>query len=70
MLTYPQWKRRQLVRKGFALLMATVGIALIVSTFFSCYATTGKPAPCVNIENCGNPADVPPLTDRHADGGR
>lgn len=29
----------------------------------ACYAHTPV-KPCANVENCGNPGDVPPLTDQ------
>lgn len=48
-------------------LLALVFLGLI--GYLACYAHTPLP-PCENIENCGNPADVPPLTDRTADAGR
>jgi hypothetical protein len=41
---------------GIVLTLAVLG------TWLAC-ASGPPPAPCVNIENCGNPADLPPLTD-------
>lgn len=56
------------VKKALVLTLVTVGIGWLLIA--ACYDTTKVPPPCTNIMNCGNPADVPPLTVRsNPDGG-
>jgi hypothetical protein len=46
-------------------------LLLVLVLAAGCYAHGPKPPPCVNIENCGNPSDYPPLTDsKNPDAGR
>lgn len=55
---------------GVRTLIAAALLAWLVSAVVvaSCYKTTDAP-PCANIENCGNPADLPPPSRLKADGG-
>jgi hypothetical protein len=38
-------------------------VAILAGGLVACYAHDKPPEPCVNIENCGNPGDLPPIND-------